>query len=400
MDTASKASVLHALVEKKKAEAAEMERQQVGEKRARDPLEDDVDDERVDNDSVGAQTGVATIGIAGIAPEINFEDEHNDLPVPDAAQSPSFEDAPQSHQKEQYDSEGEGDLELREDDKDFIDDEGVADDQRVDFADDGNGLTQAEAEEAEEAEDADDLSRLFEKGRRDSMGDNHAELSRQAENLMAQMEAALDADREAFDHKQPALHKLRMLKKAQDAFSIQKLHDHLLRGGVLGVLKGWLEPMPDGSMPNSKVRSGVLQMLVSLKVNTHDEEHRDWLKSSGVGKLVMLLTRLPEETNENRRVAKGLVESWSRPILGEGTAMNEAQQLRETEMMAKARRREVPSVEEPTGNPDKRSAVIPQAAELDYVVRPASKADASLINEKGRGATKMPKLLKKLAKKK
>ena len=44
------------------------------------------------------------------------------------------------------DEEGEGDLVFREEDNDFIDDEGVADDQRVDFADDGNAPTQAEAE--------------------------------------------------------------------------------------------------------------------------------------------------------------------------------------------------------------------------------------------------------------
>ena len=390
-DTATKTGVLQALIEKKRAEEA-AGAEQAGEtrKRARDPLEDDIEVEAVANDD-----------------KDNDNDERR-LPDPDAAQSPSWpsppaEDAPPSQQREKakQDSDGEGDLEIREEDKDFIDDEGVAEDQRVDFADDGNLQLQAMADEAEEAEDADDLSRLFDKGRRDSIGENQAELSRQAENLMAQMEAALDADREAFDQNQPGLPKGRRLKKAQDAFAIQRLHDHVLRGGVLGVLKGWLEPMPDGSMPNSKVRGGVLQMLVDLKINTYDEEQREWLKKSGVGKLVMLLTKLPEETNENKRVARGLVESWSRPILGEGSALNESQQMRETELMAKARRREAPRGEEPTGNPGKRSAVIPQAAELDYMVRPASKVDASMMNEKGRGTTsRMPKLLKKLAKKK
>lgn len=291
-DTAAKANVLQALVEKKKVEL-QQQAEQTGQKRGREELPEGSggDQGLFDNfeDDVGPAVG--DLPTNGGGPE-DFDDvlgwgdgDRGDGGAGDGA-GPVI------------DEEGEGDLVFREEDNDFIDDEGVADDQRVDFADDGNAPTQAEAEEAEEA---DDLSRMFEKGRRESTGDQ-AELARQAENLMAQMEAALDADREAFDHKQPALHKLRMLKKAEDAFAIQRMHDHLLRGGVLGVLKGWLEPMPDGSLPNSKVRTGVLQMLVSLKINTHDEEQRDWLKRSGVGKLVMLLTKLPEETIENQRV--------------------------------------------------------------------------------------------------
>lgn len=103
------------------------------------------------------------------------------------------------------------------------------------------------------------------------------------------------------------------------------------------------------------------------------------------------------------QVAKGLVEAWSRPILGNGGALNEAQQAREAALLAKSRSRSHSKVDEDLdGNPQMRSAVIPKAAELDYTVRPASKVDVSAMTQAGgRGnATKMPKLLKKLAKKK
>lgn len=102
-------------------------------------------------------------------------------------------------------------------------------------------------------------------------------------------------------------------------------------------------------------------------------------------------------------MARGLVESWSRPILGNGDALNEAQQAREAALLAKARRRSHSKADEDMdGNPQIRSAVIPKAAELDYTVRPASKVDVSAMKQaSGRGtSTKMPKLLKKLAKKK
>lgn len=110
--------------------------------------------------------------------------------------------------------------------------------------------------------------------------------------------------------------------------------------------------------------------------------------------------RLLFETFFFLQVAKGLVEAWSRPILGSGHALSEAQQAREAAVLAQARRRAHSKVEdEPDGNSQTRNAIIPQAAELDYTVRPASRVDVSAMNQAGRGTTKMPKLLKKLAKK-
>ena len=70
----------------------------------------------------------------------------------------------------EVDGEGEGDLEFREEDRDFIDDEGVALEERVDFADDANAITFDEAEEAKDDMD-DELDRMFGRAaRRESAG--------------------------------------------------------------------------------------------------------------------------------------------------------------------------------------------------------------------------------------
>ena len=42
------------------------------------------------------------------------------------------------------------------------------------------------------------------------------------------------------------------------------LHEDLLDAGILGVLKAWLEPMSDGTLPNLKIRSAVLRTLINL----------------------------------------------------------------------------------------------------------------------------------------
>lgn len=41
----------------------------------------------------------------------------------------------------------------------------------------------------------------------------------------------------------------------------RKYHESFLQQGGLGVLKGWLEPYSDGTLPNVRVRSAVLKCL-------------------------------------------------------------------------------------------------------------------------------------------
>lgn len=56
-----------------------------------------------------------------------------------------------------------------------------------------------------------------------------------------------------------------------------------------GVLKAWIEPLSDGTLPNIKVRTTVLKCLKQLPIDTRDQESRDYLKSSDVGSRVMFL---------------------------------------------------------------------------------------------------------------
>ena len=44
------------------------------------------------------------------------------------------------------------------------------------------------------------------------------------------------------------------------------------------------------------------------------QDRKEQLKKSRLGQVVMFLYKLPDETAGNRRMAKELVERWSRPI--------------------------------------------------------------------------------------
>ena len=308
------------------------------------------------------------------------------------------------------DDEDEVDNVVTDADRAFIDDDGVAPEERVDFGDedeDALGMAYDEAEEA--AEDMEDeLDRMFGRRKREQTG-NEAENRATVENLLAQMEVAVEEDMQAFAAEKPATNKLRMLSRVQEVLAMKKLHGELLDAGLLGVLKAWIEPMEDGTLPNSKVRGAVLTMLTRLPVDCSFEDRREQLKRSGLGRVVMFLSKLPDETTENRRMARELVQKWSRPILAPRgvAAVDQSEQDRILE--ARQRRQQAqkqPSDANEDGMPALRPgmpgyrlhATIPQAASLDYIRRPESKA--VMVPKRGGKASehKITKKLKTLGK--
>lgn len=52
---------------------------------------------------------------------------------------------------------------------------------------------------------------------------------------------------------------------------------------------------------------------LQMPIDTSEPDVRDWLKDSYLGRVVMFLSRLPDETAENRAVARDLVDKWVSP---------------------------------------------------------------------------------------
>jgi transcription factor SPN1 len=308
------------------------------------------------------------------------------------------------------------------DDLAFIDDAGVAADQRVAFdaASDAAALAADEAEEAEEAEE-DELDRMFSKRRRGGEGDDAAggaSTRAAVEALLAQMEVAVEEDLAAYAAGRPAVHKLKLLAHVEAAAAVRRLHGELLDAGLLGVLKAWVEPMPDGELPNARVRSSVLALLGRLPVDCSFEDRRAQLKRSGLGRVVAFLARLPDETPDNRRAARELVERWSRPILAPRGDRAAADAEEEARILAarQARARGARGARVGGGDADggegggggaaaplapgqpgyRLRAEVPAAAPLDFVRRPASKAAMAEKRPGGARAGGEHRLAKKL----
>jgi len=195
------------------------------------------------------------------------------------------------------------------------------------------------------------------------------------------MQQAYKADKGSNKKKEPALSKLKMLPEVLNIFQKQYVRDSYFEGGVLKQCRNWLTPLPDGTLPNMKIRDGILKSLEKLDLT------EDQLRTSGIGKAVMLLSNHKNETLPNRKICRALISKWSRPIFAISSAYTELARI-ETEAyelrkgMQKRPRRsssfgkafdealETQSSSQESNAP--RYTIRPQKARMDYVVRPTA----------------------------
>ena len=132
--------------------------------------------------------------------------------------------------------------------------------------------------------------------------------------FLAQMEDAADWDDQENRSRRPAFKKVSQLSTMLEMLGKAHLREALLAHDVLKVLKRWLSQLPDGSLPNVRIRTELLRALQNLAIDLGDESRKDQMKRSGLGTAVMFLSRCPDETAANRRVAADLVHAWSRQL--------------------------------------------------------------------------------------
>ncbi|KAI0514229.1 hypothetical protein KFK09_010264 [Dendrobium nobile] len=244
-------------------------------------------------------------------------------------------------------------------------------------------------------EDNEMKNKLFKGGKKKKNEKSPAELAMIIEDLMAELEVIAEEDAELNRQNKPAINKLQKLPFLIDVLSKKKLQLEFLDHGVLTLLKNWLEPLPDGSLPNMNIRTAILKLLSEFPIDLEQYDRREQLKKSGLGKVIMFLSRSDEETKANRKLAKELVDRWSRPIFNKSTRFED---LRSYEDERIPYRRPAPK---PVNIPEQESrdedldefsqrkkslqaasrqhASLPEASPLVFFVRPQSKIDPEEI---------------------
>ncbi|CAN7009811.1 unnamed protein product [Brassica oleracea var. botrytis] len=261
--------------------------------------------------------------------------------------------------------------------------------------------TKAVIDRAKRKEDNDEIAKLFQVRKRKSVWQKtKAEIALQVEQVMANLELAVEDDVELNKQGKPATNKLTKLPILVGALSKKHLQAVFLDHGVLSLLKNWLEPLPDGSLPNTNIRTSVLQILYDLSIIIDKGEgcRREQLIKSGLAKVVMFLSRTDEETRGNRRLANDLVNRWGHMIYERSTRYEDmlSQEEREEQEEVLSRREKKKkaspeirvggfdvdvdfSVEEKPNVPGGRVVtVVPTATAMEFVLRPRPKVDERL----------------------
>nr|KJB51585.1 hypothetical protein B456_008G223500 [Gossypium raimondii] len=204
------------------------------------------------------------------------------------------------------------------DDDDFIDDSGVDPADR--YGSDNEARSPGAAPQAEEDDEDPEIKELFKMGKKRKKNEKSpAEIALLVESVMAELEVTAEEDAELNRQGKPAISKLKKLPLLTEVLSKKQLQPEFLDHGVLTLLKNWLEPLPDGSLPNINIRAAILQILSDFPIDLEQHDRREQLKKSGLGKVIMFLSKSDEETTSNRKLAKDLVDKWVIPIFNKST---------------------------------------------------------------------------------
>ncbi|KAK9076028.1 hypothetical protein SSX86_004358 [Deinandra increscens subsp. villosa] len=311
--------------------------------------------------------------------------------------------------KEMWDTIAGGDSEDDKEGARMLDDDNFIDDTGVDPADrygsDHGGYSPSRAPQAEEGEEDDEIKDLFKMGKKKKKTEKSAaEIALLVENVMAELEIVAEEDAELNRKSEPAINKLRKLPLLTEVLSKKQLQLEFLDHGVLTLLKNWLEPLPDGSLPNINIRAAILKILTEFPIDLDQYDRREQLKKSGLGKVIMFLSKSDEETTSNRKLAKDLVDKWSRPIFNKSTRFEDMRNYEDERTPIRRPSMKKPknrasgmqsrdddldladnSQEQKSGSSSSRQhASRPEAMPLDFLVRPQSKIDPDEIRARAK----------------
>eukprot|EP01088_Endostelium_zonatum_P016568 TRINITY_DN4534_c0_g5_i1.p1 TRINITY_DN4534_c0_g5~~TRINITY_DN4534_c0_g5_i1.p1 ORF type:complete len:466 (-),score=182.32 TRINITY_DN4534_c0_g5_i1:43-1440(-) len=229
-------------------------------------------------------------------------------------------------------------------------------------------------------------------------------------NWLEQMEEAYKADSAAISNNQPATRKLALLPALINTLSKSYLQECFMENEIFTHFAKWLTPLADGTLPNSKIRSELLEVMLKFPL-----PGKQVLRESGIGKIVRFLTQ-NEKDPKNKKKAEELVQRWASSIFEISTDYRELemydQQKQERKMsLGTSMEKKPKTLSQSTDNSnssqnledemmdDRKSerkeeqndagrrrgegahARIPEPARLDYVNRPRSKESGQKAQE-------------------
>lgn len=291
-----------------------------------------------------------------------------------------------------------------EPDDDFLNDAGVSSRDRKEARRQGQLGDLPQAEEGEpERDDGDDeelnggaatagtgsmKKGAGRRGRGKKNKKSEEELRMEVENLVAQMQVAVDKDAKAAKAGKPALMRMHLLKQVAETLRQNDLQMLLVDPslGVLDAIKRWLSPLEGWRLPNEKIVSELLDCLNRLPIDLDDGQVKEQLKRTGLGKMVGFYAKLPNQKQEISRLAAAVENKWTRQLYRLEERYRPDREEAEPQALEQSRRRSLTmsgpgeggdtkekqeEEEDPNKARYKYIARQPKEASMDYARRPA-----------------------------
>ncbi|KAJ2004019.1 Transcription factor iws1 [Coemansia thaxteri] len=145
--------------------------------------------------------------------------------------------------------------------------------------------------------------------RRKRTDEDDANIDEMIVELRKRMRDAAYRDIDDNKDRLPAVHKLSMLSDVVEELGKAQLYDAFLDNNIVDSIRLWLEPLDDGSLPNLDIQNAMLDALNKLPIR------RDHLRESGIGKIILFMSKCPRIPERNRRTCEHFVQQWSRMVL-------------------------------------------------------------------------------------
>ncbi|KAJ2248127.1 Transcription factor iws1 [Coemansia sp. RSA 455] len=256
----------------------------------------------------------------------------------------------------------------------------------------------SEAEEAEPAPvdpkqaELDEINRKIDAAlksgrarRRKRTDEDDANVDEMIVELRKRMRDAAYRDIDDNKDRLPAIHKLSMLPDVVEELSKPPLYEAFLDNNIVESIRLWLEPLDDGSLPSLDIQNAMLESLGKLPIR------RDHLRESGIGKIILFMSKCPRISEQNRHTCEQFVQQWSRMVLRLSADYRD-RRVKETSVDSDARRHPAarPAVAGATRAPggiqvesgsgkgaERATARIPQRVAANYNVMPVTSLSLS-----------------------
>lgn len=146
------------------------------------------------------------------------------------------------------------------------------------------------------------------KRKRQTMSDD--ECMQYCENVLRQMVSAHEQDIKAVKENKPATAKLHIVDNIAQILTKPKWKPYFMKLNINRVLEMWLMPLTKNSLPHFSIRSNMLKVIMQLPITIKS------LRGSQLGKVLTYLHTHKDETEENKKMIKTILQNLLGPIIG------------------------------------------------------------------------------------